>query len=362
MQQDIGFTRTSDGVRIAYASVGSGPVIVKAPNWLTHLEFEWETPVWRHWWEELAKDFRVIRFDQRGSGLSDWNVEKVSFEAWVEDLETVVDATGVERFALLGISQGGPTAIEYAVRHPERVSHLLLVGAYGRGWVKRGQSLEEHRALMTLTREGWGRANPTYRRLFTSSFMPGATEEQMTWFDELQRVSTSPENAARMRGVSGEIDVLDRLKLVSAPTLILHAKGELRVPFEESRLLASLIPNARLVELDSRNHLPIEDEPAWQVLVSEVRAFLGAVERPTTQEPPVLKAPALNALTARELEVLRLLAQGKSNQEIAEELVISFNTVTNHVKSILSKTGSANRTEAGAYAFRNGLLEEPIRK
>jgi len=273
-RQTVRFCETSDGVHIAYASVGQGPPLVKAPNWLTHLEYEWQNPVWRHWWEELARDYEVIRFDQRGSGLSDRDVSNFSFESWVTDLEAVVEAAGLDRFALLGISQGGAVAIEYAVRHPDKVTHLILCGAYTRGWRKRGQSLEENEAVLTLMREGWGRDTPVYRQLFTLTFMPGATAEQIQWFNELQRVSTSPQNAARLRTASGDIDVSGRLRMVSVPTLVLHATGDQRVPFDEGRFLASQIPNARFVALESRNHLPLQDEPAWDKLIAEVRSFL----------------------------------------------------------------------------------------
>jgi pimeloyl-ACP methyl ester carboxylesterase len=275
-KQEIRFCTAPDGVRIAYASVGSGPVLVKAPNWLTHLEYEWQSPVWRHWWEALARDFRLIRFDQRGSGLSDWQVEDMSFEAWVQDLEAVVDAVGVDRFDLLGISQGGAAAVEYAVRHPDKVRQMVLYGAYTRGRVARGESPQVLDAVMTLMREGWGRDNPAYRQMFTTQFMPDAQAEQMSWFNELQRVSTTGENAARIQFTGSYIDVVDRLKLVSVPTLVIHATGDARVPFDEGRRLASEIPNARLVALDSRNHLTLETEPAWQTLITEVREFLAA--------------------------------------------------------------------------------------
>jgi pimeloyl-ACP methyl ester carboxylesterase/DNA-binding CsgD family transcriptional regulator len=360
MEQQIGFCTTPDGVRIAYASMGGGPPLVKAPNWLTHLEYEHQSPVWRHWWEELARDDRLIRFDQRGSGLSDWNVADISFEAWVSDLETVVEAVGVDQFALLGISQGAPVAVEYAVRHPERVSRIVLYGAYARGRLKRGASKTEFDAVVTLMKEGWGRDNPAYRQMFTSQFMPGATLEQMAWFNDLQRISTSAETAARIQAVGSGIDVLDRLPLVRAPTLVLHARGDQRVPFNEGRQIAALIPNARFVALESNNHLTLADEPAWPRLIGEVRAFLAGVEpMPAAAKLPTSAAP--DGLTARELEVLRLIAGGKSNREIADALVISFNTVTNHVKSILDKTGSANRAEATSYAHRHALLDNAPR-
>jgi pimeloyl-ACP methyl ester carboxylesterase len=264
----------ADGVRIAYAAVGSGPPLLKSPNWLTHLEYEWHSPVWRHWWAALARDFQLIRFDQRGSGLSDREVSDMSFEAWVADLETVADAAGLERFDLLGISQGGPIAVEYAVRHPERVRRLVLYGAYARGRLARGESRRVLDAVLTLMREGWGQDNPAYRQLFTSQFMPDATLEQMRWFNDLQRVSTSGENAALIQLAGSGIDVVARLPLVQAPTLVLHATGDVRVPFSEGRLIASSVPGARLVPLDSRNHLTLETEPAWTRLVDEVRRFL----------------------------------------------------------------------------------------
>jgi pimeloyl-ACP methyl ester carboxylesterase/DNA-binding CsgD family transcriptional regulator len=356
MHQEIRFCTTSDGVRLAYGLLGQGPDIVKAPNWLTHLEFEWETPVWRHWWEDLARDHRVIRFDQRGSGLSDWDVGDVSFESWVTDLESVIEVAGLSRFALLGISQGGAVAIEYAVQHPERVTHLILCGAFARGWRRRGERLEEHEAMLTLMREGWGRDNPAFRQLFTSQFMPDASLEQMKWFNELERASTSGENAVRLRQASGEIDVLDRLQEISVPTLVLHATEDQRVPFSEGRLLASRIPNARFVPLESRNHMLLEDEPAWQKLVTAVRDFLGPGAAPQASSTPVANKMPAHLLTQREIEVLGLIAEGLSNQEIAERLVISFNTVTNHVKNILGKVGASNRTEAANWAFRSGLL------
>ena len=353
--QKLGFCTTADGVRICYATVGEGPPLVKAPNWLTHLEFEWQSPIWSHWWVELAAHHTLIRFDQRGSGLSDRNVDNLSFDAWVSDLEAVVEALQLEHFVLLGISQGGPVAIEYTARHPETVEKLLLYGAYARGFLKRGGSLEEHEARVTLTRHGLGRDDPTYRQIFTSGFMPGATAEQANWFNELQRVSTSPENAAEVQNTLAYIDVLHRLPEITAPTLVLHAVGDLRVPYEQGRQISSLIAGAKLVDLDSNNHLLIESEPAWKTCQAAVRAFLGSGHVACSETAANASISAPDGLTPREVEVLRLVANGKSNQEIASELVISYNTVTNHVKNILGKTGCANRTEAAAYAIPRGL-------
>ena len=272
--QEIRFCTAADGVGIAYATVGEGRPLVKAPNWLTHLEFEWSSSVWREHWVELAKDYQFVRFDQRGCGLSDWTAEDQSLSAWVGDLESVVDAAGLDRFALIGLSQGGATAIEYTVRHPEKVSHLVLYGAYSEGWALRGDSSDEHEAMMTLMKQGWGRDNPAFRQVFTSLFMPDATAEQMNWFNELQRVSTSPENAVRVQQATGEVDILDRLPLVTVPTLVLHCRGDARVPFEEGRRIASLLPNAKFVPLESRNHVLLANDPAIPIFLSEIRSFL----------------------------------------------------------------------------------------
>ena len=356
--QKLGFCTTADGVRICYATVGEGPPLVKAPNWLTHLEFEWQSPVWSHWWVELSSHHTVIRFDQRGSGLSDRNVADLSFDAWVSDLEAVVEANHLESFVLLGMSQGGPVAIEYTARHPERVEKLLLYGAYARGRLKRGGPVdleEEELARITLTRHWWGRDDPAYRQMFTSGFMPEATVEQADWFNELQRISSSPENAAMVQETTANIDVLDRLQDISVPTLVLHAVGDRRVPYEQGRQISSLIPGAKLVGLESNNHLLIESEPAWKTCQAAVREFLGV--GPVTSAEAIQEVPDAppDGLTPREVQVLRLIASGRSNQEIATELVISFNTVTNHVKNILGKTGCSNRTVAAGYAIPRGL-------
>ena len=278
MEQQIHFCTTHDGVRIAYATVGEGPPLVKAANWLSHLEFDWRSPVWRHLLAEFARDHTFIRYDERGNGLSDWNVSDLSFNAWVEDLDSVVEAANLDRFPLLGISQGGAVAIAYAVRHPEKVSHLILYGAYARGWAMRDspEEIEQRQAALTLVRLGWGKDNPAFRQLWTTLYAPDATPEQAQSFNDLQRVSTSPENAAKLLNIMGNIDVADLLPRVKVPTLVLHCRDEAGVPFEEGRKLASTIPGARFVPLNGRNHLLLEGDPSWGMFIKEVRHFLGS--------------------------------------------------------------------------------------
>jgi len=276
LKQQIHFCTAADGVRIAYATTGSGSPLVKAANWLSHLEHDWRSPVWRHLLHELARDHRLVRYDQRGNGLSDWDVADISFEAFVRDLESVVDAAGLDRFALLGISQGCAVSIAYALRHPQRVTHLILYGGYARGWRKRGSQSEIERgeALLTLMRQGWGQENPAFRQLFTSLFIPEGTAEQIQWFNDLQRMTASPENAARIRRAFGEIDVRTLLPRVQAPTLVLHARHDAIAPFEQGRELGMSIPGARFIALEGRNHLLLEHEPAWPRFLDEVRRFL----------------------------------------------------------------------------------------
>jgi serine/threonine protein kinase/predicted ATPase/DNA-binding SARP family transcriptional activator/alpha-beta hydrolase superfamily lysophospholipase len=288
-EQSIHFCQSPDGVRLAYATIGAGPPLVKAANWLSHLEYDWQSPIWRHWLIGLAQQHTLFRYDERGCGLSDWNVNDLSFEAWVRDLETVVDAVGVERFPLIGLSQGGPIAMAYAIRHPERVSHLILYGSYARGKLKRdltAAQADEVETLVKLIRLGWGRENPAFRQVFTSMFIPDATLEQYRWFNDLQRASASPENAARIVEGFNMIDVRHLAAQLNIPTLVLHARGDMRIPFEEGRLLASLIPDARLVTLESHNHILLEHEPAWQRFLSEVHQFLATPDRSNRHRAP----------------------------------------------------------------------------
>ena len=275
-RQEIRYCTTSDGVRLAYATAGSGPPLVKASNWLTHLDFEWGSPIWRHWYTALSLHHQLVRYDERGNGMSQRDVPDVNFDTWVRDLETVVDAAGLDRFPLLGISRGGPIAIAYAVKHPERVTHLVLYGAFAAGRKHDGtpQELEARRALASLLRLGWGLNNPAFCKTFTCRFIPEATREHEQWLDELQRVSTSPENAARLMERDDDIDVRPLLSQVKTPTLVLHCDRDRAVLPEKGRLLAAGIPGARYVSLPSANHLMLEEEPAWLLFLEELGLFL----------------------------------------------------------------------------------------
>jgi pimeloyl-ACP methyl ester carboxylesterase/DNA-binding winged helix-turn-helix (wHTH) protein len=277
VEQDIRYGMTSDGVCVAYATAGEGPPLVKAANWLTHLEREWDSPIWGHWLHALAQRHRLIRYDERGCGLSDWEVSDFGFDAWVDDLELVVDAVGVDRFPLLGLSQGGAAAVAYAVRHPDRVSHLILSGAYSRGRLVRAATPEarDEAALdLDIARIGWRRDDDTFRQVFASQFLPDGTRELWDAFNHLQRATTSIGNVVKFLEVFARIDVSRLAPKVRCPTLVLHSRGDLRVPQSQARELAALIPDSRLVLLNSRNHILVDTEPAWQVFLSELDQFL----------------------------------------------------------------------------------------
>jgi pimeloyl-ACP methyl ester carboxylesterase/DNA-binding CsgD family transcriptional regulator len=327
-------------VRLAYATAGHGPPLVMAASWLTHLEYVWESPVWRGWLERMTRSHTLVRHDARGCGLSDRDAA-LSFDAWVRDLETVVDAAGVERFPLLGMSQGAPVAIAYAVRHPERVTRLVLHGSYARGFLKRDSSPRQREladSMKSLIELGWGNENPAFRQFFTTQFIPDGTPEQHQWFNELARVSTAPHIAARFFSVITEIDVSALAPRVRCPTLVLHSRHDERVPFEEGRLVASLIPGAQFVSLESRNHLLLETEPGYERWFEEVNAFLG-------DEGGVAPAQELEGLTARERELAGLIARGLDNAQIAARLELSEKTVRNHITSIFSKLQVETRAQ-----------------
>ncbi|WP_010141123.1 alpha/beta hydrolase [Oceanicola sp. S124] len=274
--QRIGFCDVADGTKIAYATIGEGRPILKAANWLNHLEFDWASPIWGRSFAAIARNRTFIRYDERGCGLSDWGCGDLSFDAFVEDLEAVADKLGLEKFPLIGISQGAAVCIEYAVRHPERVTGLVLLGGYAAGWRHLASAEEQARreAVLTLTELGWGTDNPAYRHIFSQTFMPEASAADLAWFDDFQRQTTSPSNAARFQEAFGRIDVRHRLREVRVPTLVLHSRHDQRIPLETGRELAAGIPDAHFVPLESRNHILMDREPAWRdAIEAGVRFF-----------------------------------------------------------------------------------------
>jgi pimeloyl-ACP methyl ester carboxylesterase/DNA-binding CsgD family transcriptional regulator len=349
-RQRIHYVTAPDGARLAWAQAGTGPTLVKAANWLTHLEADWESPVWRHWMHFLAGHFRFVRYDERGCGLSEWKGE-LSLDAWVSDLEAVIDASGsTEPVMLLGISQGAATCIAYAARHPERVARLILYGGYALGVWKRGSPLSqrEYAAMVDLTRSGWGRDNPTFRQVFTSRFVPDATPEQIQWWNELCRKTTTGDIAAQLFEARATVDVTAALPRVRTPTLVLHARRDEVISVRESRRLAAEIPGAEFVELDSRNHVLLEHEPAWTRFCDAVLNFTGRAAAGAED-------PAFSELSQREREVLALLADGLSNAEIAERLSISEKTVRNHTSRVFDKLGVWTRAQAIVFARERGF-------
>jgi pimeloyl-ACP methyl ester carboxylesterase len=275
LRQEIHYCRARDEVRLAYAKVGRGPPLLRAAHWLNHLEYDWKSPIWRPILHRLASENTLIRYDARGNGLSDWEVDDISFDAWVTDLETVVDDIGLKRFPLFGVSQSCSISIAYAVRHPQRVSRLILYGGFPLGASKRSLAAKEkQKAMATLVRLEWGADNPAIRQMFGTEFFPDAPKELFDSFNELQRLVTSGECAARYLETTGEIDVMDLLPKVAVPTLVMHRRGDVRVPIEAGRQMAAGIPGARFVALEGRNHIPLEGEPAFQRLFEEINLFL----------------------------------------------------------------------------------------
>ncbi|MBZ9770367.1 alpha/beta fold hydrolase [Mesorhizobium sp. CA6] len=272
----VQFCRALDGTRLAHASTGSGPAILRAAHWMSHLTFDWDSPIWRHWMRELSRHNRLVRYDERCNGLSQRHVVDISFETMVSDLECVVDATGLDRFTLLGLSQSCAVSIAYAIRHPERVSGMILYGGYVKGWRARGDAGEiaTREAVATLMRESWGKPNPMFRQAFCSMFIPGATHEHFAWMDDLMLRTVSPDDAWRLQNAFSVIDVSDLLDKVRVPTLVLHARDDNVAPVESGRTMAAGIPGARFIELDSQNHILLEGEPAFEEFIDHVRAFI----------------------------------------------------------------------------------------
>lgn len=348
VRQHIHYVRSADGTRLAWARAGKGPPLVKAANWLTHLEYEWESPVWRHWLQFLCTHFQLVRYDERGCGMSEWRAGHLTIREWTADLELVIASARMdEPITLLGISQGAAACIQYAVRHPERVARMILYGGYARGAFERGDERTQraYRAMVELIRTSWEASNPTFRQVFTSRFIPGGTREQLQWFNELCARSTAGEVAAELLEARAKLDISELLPQVSTPTLVLHSRDDEVVPIEEGQRLAAEIKGAEFVELDSRNHVLLEHEPAWARFQHEVLAFAKGAVLPD----------AFSALSHREREVLALIAHGLSNARIAEQLQIGDKTVRNHASNIFDKLGVRSRAEAIVFAREHGF-------
>jgi DNA-binding SARP family transcriptional activator/pimeloyl-ACP methyl ester carboxylesterase len=355
LEQEIKYFFSYDNVRIAYAIVGNGPPLVWTATFLRHLEFDWQSPIWQHWLEALASRYTLIRYDERGCGLSDWNVSDISFEAWVRDLEALVDHLGLERFSLMALSQAGAVAIAYAARHPERLSHLVLHGAYARGRFHRQdipQAPEEAKTLLSLTKLGWGRDNPAFRQVFSIQLMPDATREQLAWYDELMRVSMTPENAVRAETEMYNINVLDLLPEVSVPTLVTHCHNDEAVPFSEGRILASQIPGARFVPLDSKNHLLLPSEPAWEQFVRQIHRFVATESQsfsklPPTDRPAAARIPRFYWPEPHPIHQHPFVGR---SQELAR--------LNNYLDEALTANGRVVFVTGGAGRGKTSLLEE----
>ena len=353
MRQEIQFCTTRDGIRIAFAKAGKGPPLVRVANWFTHLEIDWDSAIWRHWFEVLAEGRTLIRYDPRGCGLSDRNVEDFHLDAWVSDLEAVVDAAGLQRFPLFGLCQGGAVAVAYADRHPDRVSRLVLYdsylcGPYAEGSDERLQ--KQAHALAQMIEVGWGRESGAFREVFANLLIPDASKEQLRWIGELQRRSTSPTNACRLWNAFNAFDIRAEAAKVKVPTLIFHVRGDAMVPFEAGRRLAAAIPNARFVPLEGKNHILLANEKAWNNFKNELNDFLKADE-PTE----IVSEGNLNALSPRERDILDCIARGLANADIARTVGISEKTVRNHITTIFSKLAVEHRSQAIVAARKAGF-------
>ena len=348
--QEIRFCRSRDGTRIAYATCGEGPPLFRTGHTFSHLELEWDCLAWRHWLELLSREHTLIRYDMRGTGLSDRHCEEFSLERYAEDFEAVVQAAAFDRFDVVGITGGADVAVVHAARHPDQVERLLLYASHSRGRLARSvtpEQREETELLLKLIEVGWGQDNPLFRQLFTYQFMPDASAEQLRSLNELMRHSASSSAAARLlRGIF-HCELAEYASAVRCPTLVLHARNDLRIPFEEGRALAALIPGARFVPIDSRNNMLLEGEPGWAVFAQAFEEFFSPVRAG-------MRAGSIEGLTPRESSVLEALAQGLDTEAMAIRLGMSEKTLRNHLSTIYGKLGVSNRTQAILHARSKG--------
>lgn len=347
--QQVRYFESFDGARIAYAVSGSGPPVVLMPSWLTHLEHQDRAVAWQPWLQALSSGHRLIRYDPRGCGLSERDVSDLSFETWVRDFAGLADRLRLDRFAMIGVCQGGAVAIDYAGRHPGRVSHLLLYGTYAKGRNKRSSpplEPEKARVMLEMLELGWGEVDSAFMRSFATQFQPEGSMEHLKSWCELQRRATSARNAVELTRVMFDIDVTESARRITCPTMVAHPERDAVAPVEEGRLLARIIPNATYLELDSANHFMLAEEPAWQVFVEAMRDFLPASATDHAD---------FAGLTDREREVLNLVARGFDNHKIGARLGITEKTVRNHVTVIFDKLRVTTRVEAVVKAREAGF-------
>lgn len=350
LRQCIRYVKATDGARLAWAEAGEGPVVVKAANWLSHLEYEWESPVWKHWLQFFSENTRFIRYDERGCGMSEWLDTDLTLDRWADDLAAVIDAARPDGpVTLLGISQGAATCIRYATRYPERVARMILYGGYTRGAFRRDMPAEEttYQAMLDLARVAWGKDNPVFRQVFTSRFIPGGTAEQLQWFNELGLKTTTGEVVWRLLSARARVDVSADVGGVKVPALVMHARNDEVIPITEGHRLGGSLSGAEFVELDSRNHILLEHEPAWERFKDAVLSFLFPEQASNSD--------VFAALSVREREVLGLIGQGLSNIDIADRLQISEKTVRNHTSNLFDKLGVWSRAQAIVFARDRGF-------
>lgn len=345
----VRFCRSFDGTRLAYAVSGEGPPVLLLPSWLTHLDYQWRSVAWRPWLDLLSDRFRLLRYDPRGCGLSDRDIGDLSFEAWVRDVDAVLDAAGLDRVSLIGICQGGPVALSFAAARPERVDRLLLYGTYGRGRDRRDDvplEPEKARLMLEMLELGWAEEDGAFMRSFATQFQPDGTLDHLRSWCELQRQATTARNAVALTRIMFDIDVLKTAATIACPTLVAHGAEDAVVPVDEGRLLARTIPDAGFLELPTRNHFMLEKEPVWARLSDAILDFLPS-ERSRDH--------AFHGLTNRERQVLQGIAEGLDNEEIGAALKISEKTVRNHVSRIFSKLEVPSRAKAIVAAIRGGF-------
>jgi len=354
MKQKIQFCTTADGVKLAYATSGEGPPLVISASWITHLESQWSSMTWRPWLEAFSREYTVVRYDSRGCGLSDRHLDNVTFDTWVSDFECVVEAAGFRQFAVLGTCLGGPIAMAYAARHVSRVTRLVLYGTALRGRLRRidrPKEVEKARLLLESLKLGWGVESQAFLQVWASLFQPGGTLEHMRSWCAQQTVATSAETAARLLPIFFDLDMTSTVQRIRCPALVAHAERDRVVPIEEGRELARLIPDARFVLLDSENHIPLADEPAWPHFLAETRSFLSRKQAAGAASAEL----SLDELTVQERKVLERMAQGMDNGEIAVSLRLSEKTVRNYVTRVFDKIGVEHRYQAIVRAREAGI-------